>query len=41
MQVLRDRKIAYDELFRLIDYSGDGIISLQELSDVLGKFGDF
>jgi Ca2+-binding EF-hand superfamily protein len=41
VKVLRDRSIAHDELFRMIDASGDGIIDIIELKDVLKTFGDF
>jgi len=38
---MRDRQIEPDELFRLIDVSGDGVIVLAELKEVLRSFGDF
>jgi len=38
---MRDRQIEPDELFRLIDVSGDGVIILAELKEVLRSFGDF
>lgn len=41
VKVMRDRQIEPDELFRLIDVSGDGVIVLAELKEVLRSFGDF
>ena len=41
IKVLRDRSIAKDELFRMIDSSGDGTIDILELKQVLKSFGDF
>ena len=41
IKVLRERDIADDELFRMIDYSGDGAIDIMELKEVLKTFGDF
>jgi Ca2+-binding EF-hand superfamily protein len=41
IKVLRDRSIANDELFRMIDSSGDNIIDIIELKAVLKTFGDF
>jgi Ca2+-binding EF-hand superfamily protein len=41
VKVLRDRSIASDELFRMIDSSGDNIIEILELKEVLKTFGDF
>jgi len=38
---MRDRQIEPEELFRLIDVSGDGVIVLAELKEVLRSFGDF
>ena len=41
MKVLREREIAQDELFRLIDYTADGRIDLKELKTVLPTLGQF
>lgn len=41
IKVLRERSIADDELFRMIDFSADGIIDIMELKEVLKSFGDF
>ena len=41
IKVTRDRRIKNDELFRMIDSSGDGKIDLKELKEVLKSFGDF
>lgn len=41
VKVMRDRNIEPDELFRLIDVSGDEVIVLAELKECLRSFGDF
>ena len=41
VKVLIDRNISNDELFRMIDVSNDGDISIMELKAELKKFGDF